>query len=177
MWLDSLLFRVLHFRAGSCAPLDLPALALARFGASIEIALMILATSGSGERSTLGRPLGAVALVYGLSEAFGHLTKRVRPFVAEPRARRLLDHQPDRSFPSRHVASAVAMALVVGRSAPRTGYTMGWLAAGHRPRPCSSGAALPDGSARGCAAWSSGRSTVPPPPAAGARSQSVTAAG
>jgi len=130
MWLDSLLFRVLHYRAGSYAPLDLPALVLARYGASLEIALMVLATGGPGGRTTLGRSLGAVALVYGLSEAAGHLTKRSRPFVTEPRVRRLLEHQPGRSFPSRHVASAVAMALVVGRVAPRVGYTMGWLAAG-----------------------------------------------
>ena len=130
MWLDSLLFRVMHYRAGSCAPLDLPALALARFGALFEIALMFVATGGSGGRGTLGRSLGAVALVYGLSEAIGHLTKRSRPFVAEPRAQRLVEHQPDRSFPSRHVASAVAMALVVGHTAPRLGSAMVWLAAG-----------------------------------------------
>jgi undecaprenyl-diphosphatase len=130
MWLDSLLFRVLHYRAGSCAPLDLPALGLARFGASLEIVLTVLAAGGSGGRSTLGRSLGAVALVYGLSEAVGHLTKRSRPFVIEPGVRRLLEHRPNRSFPSRHVASAVAMALVVGRVAPRFGSAMGWLAVG-----------------------------------------------
>src|SRR3954469_16217342 len=103
MRLDSQLFGILHHRAGDWPLLDRPALVLARFGACAEIALMLLATAERGRRGALGRALGAVALVYALSETIGRCVRRSRPFAAEPLARRLLAHEPDRSFPSRHV--------------------------------------------------------------------------
>jgi len=75
--------------------------------------LMAGRSRGRIARRATMRCLLAVAATYAVVEVLGHLARRPRPFAAEPAARGLVHHAPGRSFPSRHVASAVAMAVVM----------------------------------------------------------------
>jgi undecaprenyl-diphosphatase len=132
VWLDRLLFRLLHHRAGELGALDRAVLACARFGSYAEVALMLLAGLRGGQRGrrAVVRCLAAVGSLYLLAELIGRLVGRARPFAAGQQARKLVEHGPARSFPSRHVASAAAMAVITGPAAPRLAAAMGWLAAG-----------------------------------------------
>lgn len=153
MSLDERLFHLLHHRAGELSALDRPLLVCARHGALIEVLLMLLAGTG-GRRGwkAIARCLAAVALIYLLTEVIGVLYGRIRPFAAHPSARALIDHPPTRSFPSRHVASAIAMARIVRPVSPCLAGAMagvaGGLAAGrvraglHYPSDVVAGAAL-----------------------------------
>ncbi len=108
-------------------------LAAARWGPSLEIALWLslLLPGGPGWRCrfrTWLRTGLALCLATGLVLALRRLAPRPRPFVAGD-ARALLAREPGPSLPSRHTASAVAMALVVHSAAPRRGRLMAAAAA------------------------------------------------
>jgi undecaprenyl-diphosphatase len=124
---------------------------LARWLAAAEIALMVRLAIG-GRRGTALRMLRAVVAVYLVCDALGWLWPRRRPFASLLEVSRLVEHDGQRSFPSRHVASGLAMAVVGGRAHPRLGVVMSgvaWLlgvtrvAAGlHYPTDVLGGAAL-----------------------------------
>jgi undecaprenyl-diphosphatase len=91
---------------------------------TVEIVLMGALVVGGRPRAAI-RMLLAVALVYLASEALGAAWRRERPFAQlaseiEP----LTSHASGRSFPSRHVASGLAMASVGHAAHPRLGRTM-----------------------------------------------------
>jgi undecaprenyl-diphosphatase len=97
--------------------------------AGVEVLLM-LALALAGRRDSALRMFAAVGLVYLLSDALGAIWPRQRPFARLVEVEALATHSPERSFPSRHVASALAMAAVGGRAHPRLGTAMasvGWV--------------------------------------------------
>jgi membrane-associated phospholipid phosphatase len=95
--------------------------------AGVEVLLMAgLALGGRG--SSAARMLAAVALVYLASEASGALWQRRRPFAQLSQVEALVPHGGKRSFPSRHVASGLAMAVIGWAAHPRLGLTMAALA-------------------------------------------------
>jgi undecaprenyl-diphosphatase len=97
--------------------------------ASVEVGLMALLVP-SRKPASVARMVLAVAVVYAGSEALGRLVPRARPFEMEATAvEPLAAHTPGRSFPSRHVASGLAMAMVGRRSHPLLGLVMGLVAA------------------------------------------------
>jgi undecaprenyl-diphosphatase len=105
-----------------------------------------------GRPSAAMRMLIGVGLVYGASEALGSIWRRERPFARLLQIEALSTHASGRSFPSRHVASGLAMASIGHAAHPRLGWTMAvvaWLlgvsrvAAGlHYPSDVLAGAAL-----------------------------------
>ena len=119
--------------------------------AGVEVVLMGALALG-GRRSSAARMLAAVAVVYLASEALGALWPRQRPFARLSDVEALVPHAGQRSFPSRHVASGLAMAAIGGAAHPRLGTAMAcvaWLlgvsrvAAGlHYPSDVLVGAAL-----------------------------------
>jgi membrane-associated phospholipid phosphatase len=119
--------------------------------ASFEVFLMG-ALAVAGRRRPAGRMLAAVGLVYLGSEVLGQLWPRERPFARLSEIEALVPHTPQRSFPSRHVASGLAMAAVGQRAHPLPGAMMAavaWLlglsriAAGlHYPSDILAGALL-----------------------------------
>ncbi len=126
--------------------------------ASAEVAIMlVLATRG--EFRTALRMMSAVATVYGATELIGLAWRRERPFAGLEHVEELLAHAPHRSFPSRHVASGLAMAMIARSEHPKTGQIMAGIAcllglsrvaAGlHYPSDVLAGAVL--GRAIGCA--------------------------
>jgi membrane-associated phospholipid phosphatase len=107
----------------------------ARHAAAAEVVVLLaLAVGGSGPG---GRARRGAALRIGLAlpvaivavAVLGRTVDRRRPFarVAEPRP--LVAHAPGRSFPSRHTACAVAMAIIATPGSPIAGRIMGGLAA------------------------------------------------
>jgi undecaprenyl-diphosphatase len=119
--------------------------------ARVEVVLMLLLAL-SGRRGSAVRMLSAVGLVYVASEVLGLARAKQRPFARVPGVVWLIPHSPRRSFPSRHVASGLAMAAIGSREHPRLGMLMAsvaWLlgitrvAAGlHYPSDVLAGAAL-----------------------------------
>jgi undecaprenyl-diphosphatase len=119
--------------------------------AGVEVLLMGSLALG-GRRDSAARMLAAVGLVYLASEALGALWPRQRPFARLNRVQTLVSHTGERSFPSRHVASGLAMAAIGGGAQPRLGLAMAavaWLlgmsrvAAGlHYPSDVLAGAVL-----------------------------------
>ena len=119
--------------------------------AGVEILLMLL-LGLSGRRGSALRMLAAVGSIYIASELIGQLWPRVRPFERFGDVTPLAPHSPSRSFPSRHVASGLAMAAIGGQEHRRLGRLMAavaWLlgisrvAAGlHYPTDVVAGAAL-----------------------------------
>ncbi len=119
--------------------------------AGVEVLLMGALALG-GRRDSAARMLAAVAVLYLASELLGALWPRQRPFVRLSQVEALVAHAAERSFPSRHVASGLAMAAIGGRARPRLGLamaTVAWLlgvsrvAAGlHYPSDVLAGAAL-----------------------------------
>jgi undecaprenyl-diphosphatase len=119
--------------------------------AGAEIGLMLLLGVSGRPRAT-GRMLLAVSSVYVTVELIGGVWRRPRPFVDLAHVEPVVSHDPERSFPSRHVASAVAMARVASRARPSVGRLMallagllalGRVAAGlHYPSDALAGAAL-----------------------------------
>lgn len=93
----------------------------------VEIALMGLLALAGQRRSAL-RMLGAVGAVYVVCEGLGAAWPRRRPFARLAGVRALTSHSPERSFPSRHVASGLAMAALGGRAHPNLGVSMAALA-------------------------------------------------
>jgi undecaprenyl-diphosphatase len=128
--LDRRLFQLLQHRAGTWRLLDTALIACARYGSIAEVGLMLLAglRYGANGRAAVLRCLAAVAALYGLLEMIGRWADRARPFASQPDARPLLRHSARRSFPSRHVASAVAMAAIVQPWARTIGSLMAILA-------------------------------------------------
>jgi membrane-associated phospholipid phosphatase len=95
--------------------------------ASAEVALMLSLVPFGQWRATL-RMLCAVSSIYVASEMVGLVLRRQRPFATHDEVEELLAHRAGRSFPSRHVASAIAMARI-GRSVhPRLGWAMAAIA-------------------------------------------------
>ncbi len=91
--------------------------------ATLDVGLMgVLALTGL-PRAAL-RMLLAVTLVYAASELAGQAWPRERPFTRLDDVTPLVPHTAGRSFPSRHVASAVAMALIAARHRPALGRLM-----------------------------------------------------
>lgn len=80
----------------------------------------------SGRRRPAVRMLAAVGVIYAASELLGQLWPRTRPFERFEDITPLAAHSAGRSFPSRHVASGLAMAVIGGREHMR----LGWLMAG-----------------------------------------------
>jgi membrane-associated phospholipid phosphatase len=97
--------------------------------AAVQVACMV-ALGLSGHPRAAARMLLAVASLYLVVEVVGRTWARRRPFAArsdgdiDP----LVPHAAARSFPSRHVASAVAMAVIAGAERRRLGLAMGLLA-------------------------------------------------
>jgi membrane-associated phospholipid phosphatase len=96
--------------------------------AAVEVGLMGLLLVGGRPRS-VARMLLAVGLVYGASEALGRLWPRDRPFERCEAIEALVEHTSGRSFPSRHVASGLAMAAIGQRAHPGVGRLMTLVAA------------------------------------------------
>jgi membrane-associated phospholipid phosphatase len=119
--------------------------------AAVEVGLMLL-LAARGRRGSALRMLAAVGLVYAASEGLGRAWTRQRPFARLTEVQSLAWHTPDRSFPSRHVASGLAMAAIGGREHPHLGLLMtcvAWalgltrVAAGlHYPTDVAAGAVL-----------------------------------
>lgn len=87
-------------------------------------ALLMCALFVAGRRRTAGRMLAAVGLVYVVSEVLGSVWRRGRPFGELASVEALVPHTAQRSFPSRHVASGLAMAAIGGRAQPLLGRVM-----------------------------------------------------
>jgi membrane-associated phospholipid phosphatase len=119
--------RVVAHRLNRLARRWPPGAAAVRLGAAYlaggQVALMLLVGASGRPLATL-RMLAAVGVVYGLVELAGRRWARARPFARLERVQSLVPHDPERSFPSRHVASAVAMAMVADRHRPRLGRLM-----------------------------------------------------
>lgn len=125
---------------------------LARWLSYVEGGLMLVLALTGRHRSAI-RMLVAVGAVYVASEALGVAWPRQRPLAGRATGvQPLLEHAPERSFPSRHVASALAMAAIGGTEHPKLGLLMsgvGWtlglsrVAAGlHYPSDVLGGALL-----------------------------------
>jgi undecaprenyl-diphosphatase len=95
--------------------------------ASVEVLLMAWLAL-AGRRRAAVRMLAAVCLVYVTSEALGVLWPRRRPFAERSDVEALVPHAAERSFPSRHVASGLAMAAIAYPDHPRLGATMAGVA-------------------------------------------------
>jgi undecaprenyl-diphosphatase len=98
----------------------------AEWSASAEIVLMLVI--GLHGKQLMVRMLCAVGTVYVASELLGLAWQRERPFTKLEHVHGLIEHRPERSFPSRHVASALAMATIGSRAHSRLGGLMAWLA-------------------------------------------------
>lgn len=119
--------------------------------AGVEIALMVW-LGLRGHVGTALRMLLATGILYVGVELLGRCVKRERPFVAVTDVQRLVEHDEGRSFPSRHVASAFAMAALARPADRTTGYVMTLAALGlglsrvatglHYPTDVLAGAAL-----------------------------------
>jgi decaprenylphosphoryl-5-phosphoribose phosphatase len=95
--------------------------------AGVEVGLMLLLAL-RGRRGSAIRMLAAVAAVYVSCEGLGRLWPRQRPFERLAAVRCLAAHDPGRSFPSRHVASGLAMASIGGQEHGRLGLLMACVA-------------------------------------------------
>ncbi len=82
-----------------------------------------------GHYQAARRMLLAVGAIYAASEAIGLVLARQRPFVQLDDVHELVIHHPARSFPSRHVASAVAMTCLARPADGGIASLMGSLAA------------------------------------------------
>src|SRR5690242_15531538 len=91
--------------------------------AGVEVGLMVLLALAGRRRSAL-RMLLAVATVYVCSNAIGQVLPRRRPFERLLHVLPLVPHDPGRSFPSRHVASGLAMAAIGSGEHRRLGILM-----------------------------------------------------
>ena len=99
----------------------------ARWLSVVEIGLMLLLAL-DGRRGSALRMLAAVATVYVACDGLGRVWSRPRPFERVAGLDPLVEHSEGRSFPSRHVASGVAMAAIGSRAHPRLGAIMSLVA-------------------------------------------------
>jgi undecaprenyl-diphosphatase len=95
--------------------------------AVLEVALMVL-LGLAGRRSASLRMLTTVGAIYVALEVLGVLFPRQRPFARLEGVEPLVRHTPERSFPSRHVASGLAMAVIGGGAHPSLGRAMATVA-------------------------------------------------
>jgi undecaprenyl-diphosphatase len=95
----------------------------ARWLAAVEVLLMV-ALAVAGRRRLAARMLASVGLIYVASEALGAIWPRERPFAERAKVEALAPHARGRSFPSRHVASGLAMAAIGHRGHPLLGKAM-----------------------------------------------------
>lgn len=114
-WLNALARR----RAGLRRLVEFAAARLA----GVEVALMLLLAVTGSRRSALNMLL-AVGAVYVICDVLGGIWPRARPFERLHAVSSLTPHDPGRSFPSRHIASGLAMAAIGGRDHPRLGVLM-----------------------------------------------------
>jgi undecaprenyl-diphosphatase len=91
--------------------------------AGVEVLLMAGLALGGSKNAALKMVTG-VALVYLVCDALGARWPRRRPFARLAQVEALVVHTAERSFPSRHVASGLAMAVIGGRAHPRLGRAM-----------------------------------------------------
>lgn len=115
LWLNTLVRR----RAGPRRLIEITAARLA----VVEVALMLLLAVTGRRRSAL-RMLLAVGAVYLVCQGLGSIWPRQRPFERLKDVTSLAPHDPGRSFPSRHVASGLAMAAIGSREHRRLGLLM-----------------------------------------------------
>ena len=101
--------------------------AMAQGLAAVEIGLMVVLAL-AGRKKVAVRMLVAVGFVYLACDGLGVLWPRVRPFARLSNVEALTPHAEGRSFPSRHVASGLAMAAIGGGAHPRLGAVMGGVA-------------------------------------------------
>jgi membrane-associated phospholipid phosphatase len=120
---DAALATYLNARVRASVPFKALTAGAATWLAGVEVVLMG-ALFVAGRRRSAGRMLAAVALVYAGSEVLGALWRRERPFARLSHVDALVPHSPTRSFPSRHVASGLAMATIGRRAQPRLGLAM-----------------------------------------------------
>jgi undecaprenyl-diphosphatase len=125
--LDAAVTRTLNASIRRSRPGQQLASAAATGLAGAEIALM-LGLAARGQLRTALRMLFAVGAVYSACELIGLAWRRERPFAGIDEVQELVGHRPGRSFPSRHVASGVAMATIGRAAHPRLGRTMALLA-------------------------------------------------
>ena len=129
---ESELVRWVQGAVGRWWTLDATMRAGARWGSYAEIALWLSLLARGGQRRTAGAAWSRTALALGVASALvlalRTLAPRARPFVAGD-AVALVPREPGPSFPSRHVASAVAMAICVRAASPRRALLMAALAA------------------------------------------------
>lgn len=116
--------------------------------AGFEIACMLLLAL-TGRWKAAARMLLAVATVYGFVEGVGRVWRRQRPFARWTGVEELVEHEAHRSFPSRHVASAVAMASLGGEASPALGSLMALAAAGLGAARVAAGVHYPSDAAAG----------------------------
>lgn len=125
--LDDALVRALN-RLALATPAGLLGTRLAaRWLAGVEVGLMVL-LAASGRRPAAGRMLLGVGVVYVTCDALGWLWPRRRPFDRLADITPLVPHTSGRSFPSRHVASGLAMAAAGAAAQPGLGLAMRWVA-------------------------------------------------
>lgn len=122
---DLWLLQHLNGLAGRSAALDTAARLVARFGSVAEVLLALLLPVVAGWRGVTALPrLGtALLLATGLVRLLQHSLPRQRPFVAGS-VQQLVARRPGPSFPSRHVASAFALAVPAWRAHRAVGSAM-----------------------------------------------------
>jgi undecaprenyl-diphosphatase len=110
--------------------LDVVAVALARFTSVAEVALALALPLAAGHRgmAALWRAARALLMATGIVWGLQAYVPRPRPYTAG-RVRQLVERRPGPSFPSRHVASAFALAVPAWRADRRLGGAMLALAA------------------------------------------------
>jgi undecaprenyl-diphosphatase len=116
--------------AGRSERFDRAASLVARHLAKLYVTLLIVllvggrSAAGRRRREAALRMSAALPLTIGVVDVVGRLVERERPFAARPDDANLIDHAPDRSFPSRHSACAAAMTTVALSTTPKFGLLM-----------------------------------------------------
>jgi membrane-associated phospholipid phosphatase len=109
--------------ASTSRPVRLLTAALARWLSLGEIGLMLL-LAVAGRRGAAVRMLLGVGIVYLACDGLGRIWPRQRPFDRLDGVHPLVPHSSGRSFPSRHVASGLAMAAFGMHAQPGLGGLM-----------------------------------------------------
>jgi membrane-associated phospholipid phosphatase len=128
--IDTQTVAMLSSWVGRSDALDRAVAALAQHLAKLHVLLLGLLLIGVDQasrqrhRATALRIALVLPLTIGVVAAVGRLVGRQRPFAIHESTTALLDHAPERSFPSRHAACAAAMATVALPGAPRIGLAM-----------------------------------------------------
>jgi undecaprenyl-diphosphatase len=116
--------------AGRSERFDRAAYLVARHLAKLYVTLLVVlllggrGAAGHRRREVALRMAAALPLTIGVVGLVGRLVERGRPFARRPDEAILVDHAPDRSFPSRHSACAAAMTTVALSTTPLFGLLM-----------------------------------------------------